>query len=160
MPEGTPTIVQTLLLISAALVGREGLGFLWKHFLGKRASDAELDGLHLSNADKKMRSLQDAIEAIEKLRGKYEQAAQLIEVLKQDKIADDREKARRDGVITEQRKTIKELYEKIAELTVRERDSQDRITELEGRVTVLDGELARMNKENLQLKAMVQKHSE
>lgn len=158
MPEVTPTIIQTVLLIFLALVGREGLGFLWKHYLGKSKSDAEIDGLHLSNADKKLHGLQDAIEAIEKLREKYEKAAELIEILKQDKIADDREKARKDGVITEQRATIKELYENISLLRIRERDLEERLSKVEATAAKQGAELSRMNSENLQLKAMVEKY--
>jgi chromosome segregation ATPase len=155
MPEGTPLILQILLVVFLAIVGREGGGYFWKHYLAKPKTNAEIDGLHLSNANNRLHGLQEAIEAIENLREKYERAVETINELKEDKKVDAAEKARKDGVIAEQRLIIKELYEDIAKLRVKEERSQGRITELETRVTHLDTQLDEMNRKNLQLQGMV-----
>jgi uncharacterized coiled-coil protein SlyX len=165
--EGMPVVVQIILGIVVALGGRELVVAGWKEWRGKRKANAQLDGLHLSNTGTALDELRDAIVLVGKLRKDMEeqQAAMeankaIIAALKDDKIADDREKARKDGVIAEQRQTIKGLYDDIAELRIKEEKSQGRITALEKQVKILEEQLDRMNQENYQLKAMVEKQGE
>lgn len=147
------TTPEIILAIFATLGLREVIGIGWRHYLGKRRSDAETDGIHLSNTGLQLADLREAMALVGRMRREMEQDKQVIAELKDSKIEDDRRLERRAGVIEEQRAELRSLHEEVAELRVRHGD-------LEKRVETLERENKELMKENLQLKGMAENASQ
>jgi chromosome segregation ATPase len=158
--EGVPTMVQVLITALVALGMREVVVAGWKHVLSKKKTDAETDGIHLSNAkhDLEIRKqeridFREQMDLVKQLREEMESDKKIIAALKDDKIEDDRKIARRDGIIDEQRKELRGLHDEMAVLRMKQ-------NELERRVEHLERENKELLKENLQLKGMEQNASQ
>jgi NAD dependent epimerase/dehydratase family enzyme len=143
MPENSLIVA----VISSLGVGGV-IGVLVKHYLGKAKHDAEIQAIHSSTTSQQLQDLKDAIALVTELRKQMEADRDVIAALKGEKIEDDRKIARRDGVIEEQRREIKELHDEVGQLRAKCSELEIRVSAMES----LERENKELLKENYQLK--------
>jgi hypothetical protein len=146
----TPSL-DMIVAVLVTLGARELLGVGFSHLLGRRKRDAETESIHLSNTGLGLADLREAMSLVANLRSQMEADKDTIAALKDSKIDDDRKIARRDGIIDEQRKELREVHEEVAELRIK-------LKECEIRIDSLERESRELMKENLQLKGMREQH--
>ena len=139
-----PELLPTLGILGVGSI----IGILLRHVLGKPKTTAETHAIHSSIASQQLKDLKDAIELVGHMRVEMDADKNVISSLKQDKIDDDRKIQRRDGIIEEQRREIRELHDEVGQLRAKCVDLERRLTELEG----LDTENIELTKQIFQLK--------
>jgi predicted RNase H-like nuclease (RuvC/YqgF family) len=167
MLEGIPQWIQIAVLIAGILGVKKLLEMAYQAYLGKDHSAATIAGIHLSNSASALSDVRDAMELMKAMRIEMESDKAVISALKDDKIEDDRKLARRDGVIEEQRRELKELHEQINKMheQIGEMQAQDKlkdkeIAELKDRVSAIEAHNEGLLKENLQMKGIQNKGEE
>jgi hypothetical protein len=140
--------IPIIIAIVGALGLREVMPIVVKWFFNRPQSSLELEGVALTNTDKKLKSLQEVIALSEELSEKFQGQLEIIASLKEDKILDKQKIDHRDGVVEYQKKELSSLHGEIITLRANESRSLERIMQLESRVS----ELEKQNKELIGLK--------
>jgi chromosome segregation ATPase len=154
MIDGIPIIIQIILVVAGAVGIRELMAIGYRHFLGKPRSAAEIEGIHVSNTAAALDEIREMMDLVRKLREEADADKAVIRALKDDRIADRDKLNRAGGVIEEQRQEMRALHQELAEIRVREKDKDDRITVLEKKVKDIERQNEEILRENYQLKGM------
>jgi chromosome segregation ATPase len=141
--------METALIIVATLGLRELIALLVNYFLTKSKTDAEIEGIQLTNAGKKITDIDAAVNSVENLRKKIDGYLEVISALKESKIDDDRKIASRDGIIKYQREDLDRLHRESGQAALR-------IDNLEKRVTELERHNKELVDQELQLRALLE----
>lgn len=142
------TILTVIITVVTAMGLREVAPIVVNWLFKRNQTRLELEGTFLSNADKKLKNVQDVTTVSVELIQKFQAQLEIIAALKEDKVLDKQKIDHRDGVIEYQKKELLSLHGEIIILRANETRSQERIAQLEERVS----ELEKQNRELAGLK--------